>query len=523
MAVVRQILARVAGPAGVIGLLALLAAGVIYVAEGGLTVPARILLVLAGVGLLAFVWGSPETVGDIATSRTARYGSLSLVMTLAFIGILVLANYWASRHTTRWDLTQEQLYSLAPQSKEILQRLDEPVQVLAFIPSDDARKQRAEDLLREYAALSPQFSYEIVDPDLNPAQATRYGVRNYGDVIFVGDNLTQTATTIDESSFTSALLRITSPVSQTVYFLTGHGERSIETFGDVDISKAKTALERDNYTVKTLSLITATEVPTDANAVIIAQAKSPLLPEEAERLQIYLGNGGSLLVLADYNSTNPAPELLKDWGFEIGEGLVIDPATAFFGGDPTSLVIQASGYQLPEITQDLGASVLPLATMITATQLPLRNATPRMILQSSPQSWLEKDTQRAEFTEGTDQRGPIPLAFATEATAPGALQQAGSQEEGAQQRARTRIAVFGDTDFIANVIIDRVPGNQDLFLNSVHWLTQSDQLVTIRPKPPIERNLLLSGSQSLWLFLSSFVILPGIVPLAGGLVWWGRR
>jgi ABC-type uncharacterized transport system involved in gliding motility auxiliary subunit len=335
--------------------------------------------------------------------------------------------------------------------------------------------------------------------------------------------VTQTVTTIDEPSFTSALLRMSSPISQTVYFLTGHGERSTETFSDVDINKAKQALQRDNYTVRTLSLITATEVPTDANAVIIAHAKSPLLPEEAERLQIYLGNGGSLLVLADYNSPNPAPDLLKDWGFEIGEGLVVDPEAAFFGGDPTTLVIQASGYQFPDITKDLGASILPLATMITATQLPLRNATPRSILQSSPQSWLEKDTQRAEFTEGTDVRGPIPLAFTTDATAPGSLQQSGSQAEGAQQPARTRIAVFGDTDFIADAIIDRVPGNQDLFLNTVHWLTQSDQLVTIRPKPPVERNLLLSGSQSLWLFLSSFVILPGVVLLAGGLVWWGRR
>lgn len=522
MAVVRGILARIAAPAGAIGLIALIAAGVVYIAQNELTPIARALLIIGGLGLLAFIWGSPASLGGLATSRTTRYGSLSLLTTAAFIGILIVANLWVARRSPRWDLTQAQLYSLAPQTKELLQRLGSPVRATAFVPADDARKQRAEDLLKEYAAVSPQFTYEIVDPDTNPSLATRYNIRNYGDTVFTGNGVTQTATIVDEQNFTSALLKTQSPTSLSIYFLTGHGERSIDTFGDTDYSTAKRLLVQDNFAVNSLNLITETTIPANAAALVIAEAKQPLLPQEVEQLTAYLRRGGSLLVLTDVGRELPAKDLLSAWGVGTQGGVAVDPASAFFG-DASTPVVQGNGYQLADITKDLGPTFFPLATMVTGTYAITSGATLRPLLQTSSASWLEMDPNRAEFTDGVDRRGPIPLGWVVQGNAPD-VQQPEANPDQIQRRIQTRIVVYGDADFASNVVINRgLAANADLFVNTVQWLTQSDQLVSIRPKPPTERNLVLTGQQQLWLFLSSVVLLPAIVLVAGTLVWWGRR
>ena len=48
------------------------------------------------------------------------------------LGILVALNYLASRRNHRWDLTAGKQFSVADQTRNILQKLDAPVKVLVF-------------------------------------------------------------------------------------------------------------------------------------------------------------------------------------------------------------------------------------------------------------------------------------------------------------------------------------------------------------------------------------------------------
>ena len=47
------------------------------------------------------------------------------------------------------------------------------------------------------------------------------------------------------------------------------------------------------------------------------------------------------------------------------------------------------------------------------------------------------------------------------------------------QAAETRVVAFGDSDFASNGALG-VPGNRDLFLNTVNWLAQQENLIAIR-------------------------------------------
>jgi ABC-type uncharacterized transport system involved in gliding motility auxiliary subunit len=86
----------------------------------------------------------------------------------------------------------------------------------------------------------------------------------------------------------------------------------------------------------------------------------------------------------------------------------------------------------------------------------------------------------------------------------------------------TRIVVFGDSDFVSNSGLG-VPGNGDLFLNSVNWLAQQENLISIRPKTTEDRRVTLTQEQQFMVFLFSVAFLPGMIVLAGIVNWWRRR
>jgi ABC-type uncharacterized transport system involved in gliding motility auxiliary subunit len=108
-----------------------------------------------------------------------------------------------------------------------------------------------------------------------------------------------------------------------------------------------------------------------------------------------------------------------------------------------------------------------------------------------------------------DKEGPFTLAAA------------GSYRTGEQGK-DGRFVVVGSTDWAANYVLG-FAGNRDLLLNMMNWLTNDEDLISIRPKDPEDRRIQLSRAQmNLVRTVSQFLIPLGII-LAGILVWWRRR
>jgi ABC-type uncharacterized transport system involved in gliding motility auxiliary subunit len=85
-----------------------------------------------------------------------------------------------------------------------------------------------------------------------------------------------------------------------------------------------------------------------------------------------------------------------------------------------------------------------------------------------------------------------------------------------------RVAVIGDSDFAANFGLG-IQGNRDLFLNTVNWLAQQENLVAIRPREPEDRRITLTLDQQQRIFWLSILFLPGVILGAGVYSWWQRR
>lgn len=94
--------------------------------------------------------------------------------------------------------------------------------------------------------------------------------------------------------------------------------------------------------------------------------------------------------------------------------------------------------------------------------------------------------------------------------------------DGTESPTGTRLAVITDSDFAANRDF-RNGNNGDLFLTTVNWLTQGEEIISVDRKVLPNRQLILSPEEARFLNISSIGLLPILLLVIGGLLWWRRR
>jgi ABC-type uncharacterized transport system involved in gliding motility auxiliary subunit len=509
----RTWLEKLATPFAIAGLSALGLAFMIYLLTMELGLRIELLLGLGVVLLALAALARPQAIRTALTGRTARYGSNMGVFIAAFIGILVLVNFLSDRHYERLDLTEVGEFTLSPQTVQILSNLTEPINITAFYAAGDPRQEDLQDLLTEYTYHTDRISYDVIDPDLKPSVAMQYGITSYGTIVFESAGRRQEAFGVDEQDLTSAVLKVSRETQKGVYFLTGHGERDPGSYDQYGYSGIRESLEGDNYVVNTLNLAISSTLPMDASVLIVAAPQIPLLEQESEALNAYLEDGGKALIMQEPGQEVNLEEVLADWGVAYRDDVVIDPDRGLFGLDPLSPVVDS--FTFHEITKDLPEVVLSTVRSMARTEEQPESLSVLSLLESSPSSWGETDfealgRQVAEPDEGEDLLGPLDMAVSVE-----------TQEAG-EGTPSTRLVVVGDSDFAANSSL-MLAGNGDLFLNSVNWLAEEEELISIRPKPPVVRSLVLSPGQARFIQYSSLIFLPAAVLAVGVAVWWTRR
>ena len=85
--------------------------------------------------------------------------------------------------------------------------------------------------------------------------------------------------------------------------------------------------------------------------------------------------------------------------------------------------------------------------------------------------------------------------------------------------------IIGDVDFATNAVIGVTgAGNRDLFVNSVDWLAEEEDLIAVRAKDATNNALLMSGNQVNLVGFVTIGALPLILVGVGLWVWgWGKR
>jgi ABC-type uncharacterized transport system involved in gliding motility auxiliary subunit len=470
-----------------------------------------------------------STMGKRSTKYAANYALSVLLVVVLLAGL----NYLGHRHPKRFDLTAQGSFSLASQTLQVLDQLDQPLQIKAFFPGGDYRPLRA--LLTEYRARSRAVEFEFIDPDRRPDVAEDYDVSVYGTFSnpFTGSQLKsgtvvllhggkrekieKRSEEVLEEDITNAIIKLQRQESKKIYFVQGHGEKDPSSAEREGYSIATTSLENQGFLVESLNLAAAGEVPDDAHVVVLAGPTNDPFPQELELLEAFLNRGGGLLVMVD---PHPSPSLsgfLEPWGVRVGDNVVLDVSGAgrLMGAGPSiPLVLEYENHKLTERFKEM--TFFPLARSVEPSEQIPEGVRVEPLFRSNENSWGETDfdTNEASFDEEDDHEGPLTLAVAVTKE----IREA-TEEESAVQ---ALMVVVGDADFAANPSF-RSQGNGNLFLNMVSWLSAEEDLISIRPKDPQDKRILLSQTQQ-WLILVGVVfLLPGSLALAGILVWARRR
>ncbi|YAF96781.1 MAG: GldG family protein [Nodularia sp. CChRGM 3473] len=502
-------------------------------------------LVVSGVWI---VWQSQQT--KWWNRRSTQAGTNALVATLAVLVILGLINFLGTRYNLRTDLTEAQLFTLAPQSKQLVRDLPQPVKVWIF---DVNQNPQDRELLENYRRQGSNFQFEYVDPDNRPGLANKFGIKDYGEVYLEsGDNrqLVQTVNInerLSEIRLTNRLQQLTSATTTPVYFLQGHGEQAIAS-GQNGMSQAVQSLGDRSYTTSPLNLVEKSTVPEDAAVVIVAGPKRELFDGEVKALQNYLNRGGNALLMIDPNTETNLDNLLQEWGVRLDNRLAVDVSGAGVGLGPAVPIVTEYGEH--PITKELGngISFYRLARPVEITPVAGIEATPLLRTKPYPNSWAESDqeSEKLEFNPEVDFPGPLTLGVALTRTQPAKSATTSSPTAEAaplpspttegqasptppteakpeQPAIESRLVVIGDSDFATNGLFEQQL-NGDVFLNSVTWLSQQDQQpLSIRPKEPRNRRINLTLVQASLLTWSSLLILPLIGLVAAAIIWWQRR
>jgi ABC-type uncharacterized transport system involved in gliding motility auxiliary subunit len=486
----------------------------------------------AGLGcMVLYIASQWREIAGFFGGRQARYGTLAASSVLIVFGILIAVNYIGKRENKRWDLTAAKQFSLSDQSRNVLTKLDSPLEILVFARETDFQGYR--DRLKEYEYISKQVKTEYIDPDKKRTLAQEHQVQEYGTLIFNYKGRTERVTSNGEQDITNGIIKVVSGQQKKVYFTTGHGEKDTVSTEREGYGTIVSAMTRENYGVDKVVLMQTGAVPDDASAVVVAGPKNDFFPPEIDALKKYLAKNGKLLLLldpADRDDSTPLTNLIAlahDWGMDLPNSIVVDASGMgrLIGTDASVPV--AANYPSHPITERFQVlTAYPLARPVIPVSGGVDGHTAQAFVESSPQSWAEFDLKsvlkdgKVELNEDKgDKPGPVSMAAAvsapsTEAPKPDAPADAPKPE--------ARVVVFGDSDFASNGVLG-IQGNKDIFMNTLGWLSQQENLISIRPKEADDRRLTLTATQQNNITWLSLLLVPGAIFGMGILSWWRRR
>lgn len=404
---------------------------------------------LAIVGLIVWFVFSLDYLRLWFKRRSTQFG-ISLGVTALMVFVLIgVVNWLGVKYNTKWDVTDQKVYSLSEQSKKIASQLKENVVIRVWTTNIDRMSGAVSvaNLLENYRiAGSGKITVEIKNPNDDPLAAKQDQIKR-DNVILVKATTSGRESRVESFSDAKSEEQITNAIIQTqksqkkqICFTTGHGEFSLTASTPEGLSTLKDSLEQSSYQTKEVNLALAEKFPSECEAIVVAGPQSAPVEKEVKMLQDFLNGGGKLLALLGPGTPEGWNSLLAPYGVQVQRDLVLDKRT-----QPPYAVLTKNFARDVEITRDFGMNLmLPESSSIKVpTSDNFEGAKVRSFVSSEEWTYAKAGSPkeiRSVNPTAADKRGPLPLAVIitkpgikkAEGDSPGKTEPAKSQSPGSK-------------------------------------------------------------------------------------------
>lgn len=464
--------------------------------------------------------------------RTTKNGmsmGVSILITLVFCASLA---FLSVRFKKSMDITEEKINSLSPQTVQLLESLKGDMYLTVFYKGSTGSQKK--DLVKRNLILFKQSSSKIKDRyydahlkhKLSQEYLNELSNKEKEDVFVFTEYKGKKVLVdvpFDEEKLTSAMIKVTRREEKTIYFLTGHGERDLsDSQSGAGISAFKESLLRSSFKVKSWNFVMDGKLPEDASALVIAGPQRPYMDKEIQWLEQYLKKGGKMLLALDPDKEHNLKQLLKQFGINYKAHYVMDQMGAIVGLGPFSPMGVYFDTQSSVTKSFRRGSV---SVFHIASDLEIEDDSGSFsfteLVKTNVRA-LSLPEIKKESVEGKKSSHILALLVEEKKEESEEIsKEKKDSKESNKKQSSLILAVFGDSDFLSNDLIKKGV-NRDLVLNTISYLVDELDLVSIRPKKLKATQLTLKRSDQMGIVLFS-VLLPIIFFVCSFIIWFRRR
>jgi ABC-2 type transport system permease protein len=485
----------------------------------------------------------------VKTKEKKKHPKLKLVgnifMVLIFVAIVIAAyiliNWGVEKlNIPDADFTADKLYSITQPTKDKLGNLEKEVTITILNMSEYTS---VIDLAHQYANFNEHIKVEQIDDiSTRPDLESEYGLSSDSSVlIFESEGKTKVVETYDlvtydsttyatidktEESMTNAILDVTVEEKPKIYFLTGHSK-----YSEMDFLSLMTAISEEANDVETLDLLANTKMPDDCDVLVITTLAEDLTELERDEIIKYIKNGGEILMLQDpgvtvsddYNLLN-YQKVLDEYGITIEDGIIIETDTSrMISGAPNFIINSVT--EDSSITKNAGMNISAcfinagLIEFAKPEKMEELGVDVEYLTASSSNAFLRTDLSVTSASK-TDEDEEL-----TSSTTGAILTK--TLEDGKE----SKLVVFSSAVFATDTKIQISSGyylyavnlynNEDILLNSISYLTQREDNITIRKS--VETVTYTVTEQQHRVILTIIFAVPIAIIILGIVVWQVRR
>lgn len=477
--------------------------------------------------------------GKIAKSfkgRVFRVGTYSTVILVFAVVLVVFVNLFAGSLPATFmkvDLTTNQLFSIGEQTEQIVSGIEEDVTIY-LIAETGYEDGIIVEMLDQYKALSSHIKVEQKDPVLYPNFAAEYtdeevysnsllvvsekrsrfisyvGLYEYDDdayynYYYYGYDLVPSAFD-GENQVTSAIDYVTTDTLPVIYALAGHGEQDLYTALQESISS-------ENMELQSLRLLETEAIPEDASAILIHLPETDISTAEYELLLAYMQEGGNCIVIADMleGTFSNLEALLADYGVAVVNGMVMEGNQSGYYMYPNYLLCEVGSDHTIISPLEGYYALVPGTQGLVETEDSRSTIAYYELLGTTEAAYSKVENYNTTFEkEEGDIEGPFSLMVAV--------------EDAIDDDVSAKMVVIASPYFLDEGINTYYSvANANLFLNSLGWMTEKAESISIRSKDLSTETLVIdTGTAGVWnaLFIG---IIPVIILVAGGVVVFRRK